>query len=313
VNERGKLYTLIYGLAGSVAVDPIEKKPLHHFHPGSSVLSFGAPGCNLGCEFCQNSTLSQVEPEDITLSEVDAKTIPNLAKGNMAQGVAWTYNEPSIWHEWSIEGMRECKRAGLYTVYVSNGYINEAPHRELKGLLDAMNVDVKAFTEDFYRKICKGRLQPVLDTCVRAVEMGMHLEVTYLVVPTLNDSPDMIRKFAKWVVDSLGPDVVVHFSRFHPDYKMMHLPSTPIESLKMAHDVARAEGVRYLFLGNIHQGGYEDTRCHSCGALVIERIGFSVKIVSLGKDSTCGKCGKRLPIIGKVRDTSGFNYPRPVF
>jgi len=304
---------LIYGLAGSVAVDPIEKKPLHHFHPGSSVLSFGAPGCNLSCEFCQNSNLSQIDPEDISLSEVEERAIPNMAKGNLAQGVAWTYNEPSIWHEWSIEGMRECKRAGLYTVYVSNGYINEAPHRELKGLLDAMNVDVKAFTEDFYRKICKGRLQPVLETCVRAVEMGMHLEVTYLVIPTLNDTPDMIKKFARWVVDSLNPDVGIHFSKFHPDYKMMHIPSTPMESLKMAYDVARAEGVRYVFLGNVHQGGYEDTHCHDCGALVIERIGFSVKIVNLGKDNTCGKCGKRLPIIGKVRDTSGFNYPRSVF
>jgi pyruvate formate lyase activating enzyme len=209
--------------------------------------------------------------------------------------------------------MRGCKREGLYTVYVSNGYINEAPHRELKGLLDAMNVDVKAFTEDFYAKICKGRLQPVLDTCVRAVEMGMHLEVTYLVIPTLNDSPTKIREFSRWVVDSLDPDVCVHFSRFHPDYKMMHLPHTPMETLVSAHEVARSEGVRYVYLGNIPGGGYEDTRCHNCGALVIERVGFSVRATGLGNDNSCSKCGQKIPIVGRVMGSRSNDHAMPVF
>ena len=311
-NAGGRLHTLIYGRTGSTAVDPIEKKPLHHFHPGSSVLSFGAPGCNLGCEFCQNSTLSQADPEDFPLSEVSSGSIPRIARENGAQGVAWTYNEPSIWHEWSIEGMRACKGAGLYTVYVSNGYINEAPHRELKGLLDAMNVDVKAFSDDFYRKVCKGRLQPVLDTCARAVEMGMHLEITYLVIPTLNDTDGMLREFSKWVVGSLSPDVPVHFSRFHPDYKMMQIPHTPIETLLKANEIARSEDVRFVYLGNIMQGGYEDTRCPGCGTTVIERVGFSVRTANLRKGNVCGKCGRCLPIVGEVREGWREDYPRPV-
>jgi len=312
MNRGGVLYTLIYGLAGSVAVDPIEKKPLHHFYPGSSVLSFGAPGCNLKCEFCQNFTLSQARPEEISLTEIRSEDIPEIARKNMADGVAWTYNEPSIWHEWSIEGMRECKKAGLYTVYVSNGYINEDPHRELKGLLDAMNIDVKGFTEEFYQKICKGRLQPVLETCIRAVEMNMHLEITYLVIPTLNDSPEMIRNFSRWAVNSLNPDVGIHFSRFHPDYKLMHLPPTPFETLKRAYEIARGEGLRYVFLGNIYQSGFEDTYCPSCGTPVIERSGFSIRAVNLSKDNLCVRCGTKIPIVGCVKNPE-TPYPRPVF
>jgi pyruvate formate lyase activating enzyme len=295
-NIDGKLYTLIYGSYSSIAVDPIEKKPLYHFYPGSNALSFGTIGCNLRCLHCQNYTISRVLPEEAFLREVTPDEVVELAKNYDCEGVAWTYNEPAIWHEFTYDASKEIKKEGLYTVYVSNGYINEDPFREIAKYLDAINIDVKAFHEEFYKKICSARLEPVLETCVLAKELGIHLEITYLVIPTYNDSLDEIRSFCRWVLDNLGDKVPLHFSRFHPDYKMVDVPPTSVETLINAYNLAKEQGIKYVYLGNVPHGEYENTYCPSCGELLIERYIFTAKIVSPIKNGKCPKCGTTILI-----------------
>jgi len=293
-NENGKLYTLIYAACSSVADDPIEKKPLYHFYPGSLVLSLGSVGCTFRCEHCQNFRISMAGPEHLGLQDIPPKTVVELAKEHGCRGVAWTYNEPTIWHEYAFDTAKLVKQAGLYTVYVTNGFIEEAPLREIAPYLDAMNIDVKAFQEEFYKKICKARLAPVLQTCERAKELGIHLELTYLVIPRLNDAVDEVTRFCEWVHEKLGSDVPVHFSRFHPDYKMADTPATPLETLLAIYKIAKQVGLQFVYLGNIPHGEYENTRCPSCGTVLIERYGYSttVRHIQHGK---CVNCGTKLP------------------
>ena len=295
-NRDGKLYTLIYGSASSVAADPIEKKPLYHFYPKSYVFSLGTAGCNLFCKHCQNYSISAVKPEDIYLQELDVEEVSELAVRYGCKGIAWTYNEPTIWHEFAVDATKLAKEKGLYAVYVSNGYINEEPFREIGNYLDAINVDVKSFSDDFYKKVTGGRLEPVLNTCKLAREMDLHLEVTYLVIPGLNDSRGEIRKFCKWVTEELSIDTPIHFTRFYPHYKMIDKPPTPLETLLEAFSIAKEESLRYVYLGNVPHGDYDNTYCPHCGALLIERYGFSSTIVNLDGDR-CSKCGKRIPIV----------------
>jgi pyruvate formate lyase activating enzyme len=219
-----------------------------------------------------------------------------LCKNHGCQGIAWTYNEPTIWHEYTLDSAKLAKKTGLYTVYVTNGYINEDPLRELSQFLDAMNIDVKAFHDNFYKKICKAKRQPVLDTCILAKEIGIHIELTYLVIPTLNDSLEEISEFCSWVVDELGEDIPIHFSRFHPDYHLMDKPPTSIESLKKIYDTAKKLGVRYPYLGNVPHGDYENTWCPQCHALLIERNGFSPQMKKL-TNGICTQCGTPIPHI----------------
>jgi pyruvate formate lyase activating enzyme len=295
-NENGVLYSLIYGSCSSVAEDPIEKKPLNHFHPGSFVLSLGSVGCNFKCDHCQNFRISAVRPEDMFLDEISPEEAVELAMRRGCEGIAWTYNEPTIWHEYTFESMKLAKKSGLYTVYVTNGYINEEPFKEISSFLDAMNIDVKAFHESFYKKVCKSRLEPVLNTCEVAKNLGVHLEVTYLVIPGINDSLDEIRGFCRWVVEKLGEDTPVHFSRFHPDYKMTDIPPTPIDTLLKIYEVAKDLGILYPYLGNVPHGKYENTFCPGCNNVIIERYGFSSNMVGLEKDK-CKGCGRVLPIV----------------
>ncbi|MCD6467930.1 MAG: AmmeMemoRadiSam system radical SAM enzyme [Thermoplasmata archaeon] len=295
-NKGGKLFTLIYGSVSSVAADPIEKKPLYHFHPGSYALSFGTVGCNLFCKHCQNYSISRAKPEDYPLREFSPDEPALLAKERGCDGVAWTYNEPAIWHEFTLDASRVVKREGLYVVYVSNGFINEEPFREIGRYLDAINVDVKAFNDDFYKRVAGARLQPVLDTCRLARELGIHLEVTYLVIPGLNDSVDEVKSFCSWVYDELGADTPVHFTRFYPYYKMLGNPPTPFETLERAYNIAQREGLRFVYLGNVQAGKYDNTYCPKCGALLIERFGFSSKIKNL-EDGRCTVCGERTPVV----------------
>lgn len=296
-NRGGELYTLIYGKVSSVAVDPIEKKPLYHFHPGSYVLSFGGVGCNFRCVFCQNWEISQSCLEDSFLTDVDPERVSGMIAGHHADGAAWTYNEPTIWHEYTLDSMRHVKKAGYYTVYVTNGYIEEDPLRELAPFLDAMNVDVKSIREEYYRKLCKARLQPVLDSCVLAKNLGIHLEITYLIVPTENDSRDDFRDFTSWVVSELGVDTPVHFSRFHPDYKLTHLPVTPMETLRLAYRIAKDAGLKFVYLGNVPHSDEENTYCPDCGVLVIERWGFNARLVRVDSRGRCGECGANLNLV----------------
>ncbi len=295
-NTKGALSTLIYGSYSSMAVDPIEKKPLYHFHPGTNVFSLGTVGCNFQCLHCQNYTISRGTPETIPLQEGTSQHMVALAQTHGCKGIAWTYNEPTIWHEFTLDTSKIAHQAGLYTVYVTNGYITKEPLKELSPYLDAMNVDIKAFHEEFYKTICNARLAPVLETCKRAKKLGIHLELTYLVIPTHNDSIDEITSFCHWVVETLGADTPVHFSRFHPDYHLTDVPPTPLDTLTRIYDIAKNEGIQFPYLGNVPHGTYEHTICPHCGATCIERYGFTTKLTGV-KNGACRSCGTQLSLV----------------
>lgn len=294
-NVDGALRTLIYGMTSSIAVDPIEKKPLFHFCPGTDVLSLGTVGCNFRCLHCQNYTISMARVGDIPLYSISPDYVVEQAKRTGCRGVAWTYNEPTIWFEFTYDSSKIAKDNGLYSVYVTNGYMSEEALQEIAPYLDAMNIDVKAFNDEFYRKICGGaHLEPVLDTCVMAKSMGIHIELTYLIIPDYNDTEREIRNFARWVVETLGPDIPCHFTRFYPHYKMLDLPPTPMKRLNMAYNLAKEEGINYVYLGNIPHNEKENTYCHNCGKLLIERWGFNV-VKYVIKDGKCPYCGSVIP------------------
>jgi pyruvate formate lyase activating enzyme len=295
-HRAGKLYSLIYGLASSIHPDPIEKKPLFHFLPGSTAISFGSIGCNLFCMHCQNFSISKARFGDFDLTELTPEDVVTYARNTGARSVSWTYNEPTIWHEFTTVASRAAHDAGLKTSYVTNGFIQEEPLRELRGVIDAMNIDVKAFKEGFYKKVCGGRLAPVLRACEIAVELGIHVELTYLIIPEHNDSREEVGQFCKWVGDSLGRETPVHFSAFHPDYKLTSVPRTPDKTLDMAYDTARKSGLDFVYIGNVFAGEKDDTYCPKCGSLVIERDGFWVRSSNL-KENRCGKCGSELNLV----------------
>ena len=295
-NIGGKLYTLNYGSVSSMAIDPIEKKPLFHFKPASRIFSISTVGCNLRCKHCQNWEISQAGPEFPYLREFKPEEIVKIAKEYGSEGIAFTYNEPTIWHEFSLDVSKLAKNEGMYTVYVTNGYISEEPFREIAEYLDAMNIDVKAFTDEFYRKITGGRLNPVLRTVELAHEMGIHVELTYLIIPELNDSPKEIEKFAEWV-KSVSPEIPVHFSRFFPMYKLTDKPPTPISEVHRAYKIAKKVGLEYVYLGNTWEPEYESTYCPNCGNLLIEREYYNTKIVGLTPDGKCKKCGKKINVV----------------
>jgi len=295
-NQNGKLYTMIYGSASSLASDPIEKKPLYHFYPGTYAFSMGTIGCNFKCTHCQNYSISTANTNFPYLKEITTEQVVELARQHNCQGVSYTYNEPTIWHEFSLDSAKLSKKEGLYTCYVTNGYISEEPLRELSQYLDAMNIDVKAFSEDFYKKICKSRLKPVLDTCEIAKELGIHIELTYLVIPGKNDKFEEISNFCKWIVEKLDENTPVHFSRFHPDYKMTNISMTPMNTLLKIYEVAKKEGVLFPYLGNVYHGEYENTYCPKCGNISIERKNYTINLKGL-KENKCSKCGNILPII----------------
>ena len=297
-NVNGKLKTLIYGSVSSMAVDPIEKKPLFHFYPGSQAFSLGTVGCNFKCLNCQNYSISTANRDSIYTKDVMPERAIELAKSNGCQGIAWTYNEPTIWHEYTFDSARLARSSGLYTVYVTNGYISRDALIEISPYLDAMNVDVKSFNENFYKKVCKAKLGPVIKTCELAKELKIHLEVTYLVIPGYNDDLKEIKRFCKWVVEKLGEETAVHFSRFHPDYQMMEAQMTPYETLIQIFKCARETGILFPYIGNVAHGEYENTVCPSCGKTCIERYGFTVSKEGL-KEDKCANCGKKLPIILK--------------
>ncbi len=311
--EGGKLYTLVYALPSAGHVDPIEKKPLYHFHPTTRVLSFGTIGCNMRCRHCQNFEISQARP-DLShvqglpgnyLESVPPENVVDLIERTGAQGIAWTYNEPTIWFETNIEGCKRAKAAGYYSVWVSNGFATEDPMREIAPYLDAINIDVKAFTDAFYGKVCNARLQPVLDTVMLCLELGIHTELTYLIIPGENDDPREVRNFCRWVAEGPGELTATHFSRFHPDYKMQAKVETPAETLEMAYGIAKEEGLKYVYNGNVVDPAREMTYCHHCGAANIKRRWFETtplfKVRSVGDDGEkgafCRECGKRLPIV----------------
>ena len=294
VNRRGKLFSTIYGLVSPGVVDPIEKKPLFHFHPGSRVYSFGTVSCNFKCANCQNWHISQVEPNEGAVKDVPPESAVALAESYRCKGIAWTYNEPTIWYEYTYAGSKFAKKNKLYTVYVTNGFINPEPLKKLAPYLDALNIDVKSFRDEVYQKICKGRLAPVLATAELAVKLKKHVEITNLVIPTINDDTDQFHELASWVHDKLGPDVPLHFSRFRPYNKLTSLPPTPEKTLVNAYSIAKDVGLKYVFLGNIYHPRYVNTYCPNCGQLAIRRGSlFSTKNIELRK-GRCVKCGEKI-------------------
>ncbi|MGZ5539452.1 MAG: AmmeMemoRadiSam system radical SAM enzyme [Halobacteriota archaeon] len=290
-NLDGKLATLIYAEVSSMNVDPIEKKPLFHFYPGSKVFSLGSVSCNFKCEHCQNYDISFAEAGELGTTEVLPERSVQLALERNCRGIAWTYNEPTIWFEYTYDSAILAKEAGLYTVYVTNGYMTPQALEKIGPYLDAANVDVKGFSKKFYGGTCRARLEPVLQTCERMHETGIHLELTYLIIPGLNDDDEQLRAFCTWAA-GVDCDIPIHFSRFHPDWRMLDRPATPMDTLKKARHLAMQAGLRYVYLGNV-ASEYENTFCPDCGAIIIERSGF--RINKRGK--TCPDCGYIAPII----------------
>ncbi len=299
-NRQGVLYSLNYGKVTSLNIDPMEKKPLYHFLPGERVLSMGSFGCNFKCLNCQNYLISQATMGDVPLRDMEPQEVSGLAVAQRCPAVAFTYNEPTIWHEFAYDAMKLAKARGLYTAYVTNGFIQEAPLRELSGLLDAMNIDVKGFTGRFYTQICRATLEPVLRTVELASELGVHVELTYLIIPGENDGRDEISQFARWAA-GVDRDMPVHFSRFHPDYQMSDRGPTPIATMEMARQVSAEAGLSFVYLGNVSLPGSGDTVCPQCRTVVVERHGFRVRVDKV-RDGRCTVCGRDLNIVQPTRE-----------
>lgn len=297
-NVDGRIFTMIYGTVTSEASDPIEKKPLYHFYPGSHSYSIGSVGCNFKCEHCQNWGISQVDIEEVYHFDIAPEQAVENAFATLCKSVSWTYNEPAIWLEFTHDTAKLCHEKGLKTIYVTNGYATPEHMEQMKGLLDAYRVDIKGFSDQFYKKVCGSKLEPVLASTKIAHEMGMHVEVINLIIPGLNDSVEEITALSKWCFDNLGPDTPVHFTRFHPMYHMDNVDSTPLKSLERAHEIARAEGMNYVYLGNVIGHKWESTYCPKCGELLIERYGFSILKYNVPQDKKCPKCGEKIAITG---------------
>ena len=290
--HEGQIVLTTYGRSSGFCVDPIEKKPLNHFLPGTPVLSFGTAGCNLACRFCQNWDISKSREIDTLADSASPESIAHAAVELGCRSVAFTYNDPVIFHEYAIDVATACRERGIMTVAVTAGEICAEPRVEFFRHMDAANVDLKAFTDRFYHKICAGRLQPVLDTLVYLRhETDVWFEITNLVIPGENDAEAEICQMTDWIVENLGPDVPVHFTAFHPDFKMMDHPSTPPATLTRCREIARANGIRYAYTGNVHDQAGDTTCCHHCGAELIRRDWYVLLDWRLAADGRCPQCG----------------------
>ena len=297
-NERGTLRALTYGLVSSVAVDPIEKKPVFHYRPGSRVFSLGSLGCNFRCSHCQNWQISRTRPgEDARLDRLPAAEVPELALEHRCEGVAFTYNEPVIWIEYVLDAARAAKEAGLYTVMDTNGYITTAGLDLIGEVIDVWRVDVKGFSDRVYRELCKARsIRPVLEAAERAQKRwSMHVEVVTNVIPTVNDDDDTLRGIAEWIRTALGPDTPWHVTRFFPYLELGHLPPTPVATLERAREIGAEAGLHFVYVGNVDVPGGEDTVCPGCGAIAIGRRGYAVTARST-RDGACAGCGRPLGV-----------------
>ena len=298
-NRDGRLYSLIYGEVSASAVDPIEKKPLFHFEPGSLTFSISSVGCNFKCPWCQNYHISHARPEDYRTVRMEPEEVVRLAKQYGCPSISITYNEPIIWLEFVEDVGKLAKREGLEVVLVTNGYITLEALDAVAGLIDAANVDVKAFRNDFYRRYCKGDLESVLQATVAMKEKGIHVETTNLIIPGLNDSEEELRDLCRWHYENLGPDTPIHFSRFFPCYKMLFKQPTPTSTLRKAQEIALEAGLRYVYVGNLPGNPGEHTYCPGCGRPVIKRLGFEIVEWRLDEHMRCTDCGTRIPIRGR--------------
>jgi len=295
-NEGGQVVLTTWGRSSGYCVDPIEKKPLNHFLPGTPVLSFGTAGCNLTCRFCQNWDISKSRELDTLMDEAPPERIARAAAELGCRSVAYTYNDPAIFLEYAVDTARACRERGIRSVAVSAGYICDPARRELYTWMDAANIDLKGFTESFYRKLCTGHLAPVLETLEYLVhETDVWVEITTLLIPGQNDAPQELRALSDWVVAHLGPDVPLHFTAFHPDFRMRDAPPTPPATLRRAREIARERGVQHVYTGNVHDEAGQSTYCSGCGRCVIGRDWYVLSEWHLSDEGRCRSCGTRCP------------------
>ncbi len=294
-NYNNEIVLTTYGRSSGFCIDPIEKKPLNHFLPGTPVFSFGTAGCNLACKFCQNWDISKSREMDTLADAATPEMIAKVSAEHKCRSVAFTYNDPVIFHEYAIDVAKACREKEVKTVAVTAGYVSPEPRAEFYQWMDAANVDLKAFTERFYHKITGSHLEPVLDTLKYIQhETDCWLETTTLIIPGQNDSKKELTEMCEWVIENLGADVPMHFSAFHPDFKMLDIPSTPSSTLTMARDIAIKAGVRYAYVGNVHNKDADSTWCHECGELLIERDWYELGKWNLDDKGCCASCGTKV-------------------
>jgi pyruvate formate lyase activating enzyme len=296
INYNGKLVTLVYGKPVSAnPYDPVEKKPLFHFLPGTRCFSIATAGCNLHCKFCQNYEISQMDPEDAgQVYDLPPEKVVQAALMNGCKSIAYTYSDPTIFFEYTRDTQIIARERGIRNILVTASYINEAPLKELNQNADAANIDLKAFSDDYYRNVCGGTMAPVLRALEVSVKDGVWVEMTNLIVPTLNDDLEMIKRMCGWVLEKLGPDVPLHFSRFYPLYKLTHLPQTPADFLATARETTMAQGINFVYIGNVRVPGAEDTICPGCKNVLIGRQGYAILSFNI-KDGKCASCGRAVP------------------
>ncbi len=311
--ENDQIVLTTYGRSSGFCVDPIEKKPLNHFLPGTPVLSFGTAGCNLACRFCQNWDISKSKEFDTLSDEASPQQIASAAKATGSRSIAFTYNDPVIFHEYAMDAADAAREQGINAVAVSAGYVMPEPRREFYGHMDAANIDLKAFTDEFYHRTCAASLQPVLDTLdYVANETDVWLEITTLLIPGYNDSPEEIEQMSQWIVSNLGRDVPHHFSAFHPDFRMMDVPPTPPATLTRARRIAMENGERYVYTGNVHDTEGQTTYCPSCNAVLIERDWYRLGRWGLDHRGRCAECGTELPGVFDPTPGSWGSQRRPI-
>ncbi len=293
--EGGKMVLTTYGRSSGFCIDPVEKKPLNHFFPGTSVLSFGTAGCNLACKFCQNWDISRSRDMDRLLDQASPEDIASAAVANGAGSVAYTYNDPVIFAEYALDTAHACRERGVRSIAVTAGYIHSEPRREFYTAMDAANVDLKAFTENFYHSLCSAHLRPVLDTLAYIRhETDCWLEITTLLIPGQNDGPDEIKQLSEWIFKELGPDVPLHFSAFHPAWKMDETPPTPPPTLTLARSIAIDAGLHFVYTGNVHDPKGGTTFCPNCKSALIVRDWYDIRNYRLTADGSCPSCGHAL-------------------
>lgn len=290
--QGNRIVLTTYGRSSGFCVDPIEKKPLFHFLPGTPVLSFGTAGCNLDCKFCQNANISHSREMDTLADSASPELIAKTAQTLRCRSVAFTYNEPAIFHEYAVDTAKACRKLGIKTVAVTAGYVCPEPRKEFYEWMDAANVDLKAFTEEFYKKYTGSSLKPVLETLLYLKkETGVWVEITTLLIPGLNDSDKELRSLTSWIAKNLGQDVPLHFTAFHPAHKMLDVPPTPLSTLRKAREIAQANGIRYCYTGNLEDPGGEITFCHACGKKLVGRDGYELVAWNLTGNGSCKFCG----------------------
>ncbi len=304
MRQGDQMVLTTYGRSSGFCIDPIEKKPLNHFYPGSSVLSFGTAGCNLACKFCQNWDISKSRDMDRLMAKASPETIAIAAEQHGCKSVAFTYNDPVIFAEYAMDIADACHQRGINAVAVTAGYIHEAARVDFFAKMDASNVDLKAFTDEFYHKITGSHLQPVLDTLIYLKhETDVWFEITTLLIPGKNDSDEEITAMSQWIYQQLGPDVPLHFSAFHPDYKMLDIPATPAATLNRARDIALKQGLNYVYTGNVHNIEGDTTFCPECHTALIERDWYQINQYHLTPDGRCPDCG--FALTGRFEETAG--------